>query len=301
MRSRICHTMADHERIHQDRDTTKPDPSSWDQLPIGLFAFNRHGQIVSYNEAFIDLLGMLPTSYRSFERCSSSSFDLATAIRNVLNGETIRMSGWYKAPERQARFIRTTMSPSFSTDGQLDGGVGILEDATEQRRYEERMEHLSSLDPLTELYNRKKVGDVLSMTAQETVDTRAPAAVIMLDIDYFKLVNDTFGHPTGDLVLRSIAQLLRRNIRKSDSIGRWGGEEFLIVAPQSTLADGVQLANKLRQKINAEPFGPVPRVTCSFGVSSLEGGKTVEQALQDADDALYVAKNRGRNQVSSKR
>ncbi|MFK3986352.1 GGDEF domain-containing protein [Exiguobacterium mexicanum] len=301
MRSRICHIMADQERTHHDTHTTKPDPSSWDQLPIGLFAFNRDGQIVSYNESFVHLLGMLPTSIVMFERCSSSSFDFSGAIRNVLNGETIRMAGWYKAPERQARFIQTTMSPSFSADGQLDGGVGILEDATEQRRYEERMEHLSSLDPLTELYNRKKVGDVLSSTAQETVDTRAPAAVIMLDIDYFKLVNDTFGHPTGDLVLRSIAQLLRRNIRKSDSIGRWGGEEFLIVAPQSTLADGVQLADKLRQKINAEPFGPVPRVTCSFGVSALEDGKTVEQALQDADEALYIAKNRGRNQVSSKR
>ncbi|RHB50966.1 GGDEF domain-containing protein [Exiguobacterium sp. AM39-5BH] len=301
MRSRICHTMADQEHLHQNRDITKPDPSSWDQLPIGLFAFDRQGYIVSYNEAFTDLLGILPNSNLSLERCSSSSFDLSVAIQTVLNGETIHMSGWYNALERQPRFIRTTMSPSFSADGKLDGGVGILEDATEQRRYEERMEHLSSLDPLTELYNRKKVGDILSMTALETVDTRAPAAVIMLDIDYFKLVNDTFGHPTGDLVLRSIAQLLRRNIRKSDSIGRWGGEEFLIVAPQSTLADGVQLADKLRQKINSEPFGPVPRVTCSFGVSSLEGGKTVEQALQDADEALYVAKNLGRNQVSSKR
>lgn len=301
MRSRICHTMADQKRIHHDTHTTKPDPSSWDQLPIGLIAFDCDGLIISYNESFIDLLGVFPSSSLTFERCSSSSFDLSTAIRNVLNGETVRLSGWYEAPKRYPCFIRTTMSPSFSADGTLNGGVGILEDATEQRRNEERIEHLSSLDPLTELYNRKKVGDVLLTTAQETIETRIPAALIMLDIDYFKLVNDTFGHPTGDLVLRSIAQLLRRNIRKSDAIGRWGGEEFLIVAPQSTLADGVRLADKLRQKINAEPFGPVPHVTCSFGVSSLEDGKTIEQALQDADEALYIAKHRGRNQVSSKR
>lgn len=301
MRSRICHSMADPTRIHQDTHTMKPDPSSWDQLPIGLFAFNLDGHIVSYNDSFLDLLGIVPPFNLALNRFTSSSFDLASAIRRVLDGETIRLAGWYEAPNRQPRFIRTTMSPSFQANGQVDGGVGVIEDTTEQRRYEERMEHLSSLDPLTELYNRKKVGDVLVSAVQETVETNSQTAVIMLDIDYFKLVNDTFGHPTGDLVLRSIAQLLRRNIRKKDSIGRWGGEEFLIVAPQSSLTDGVQLADKLRQKINAEPFGPVPNVTCSFGVSSLEGGKSIEQALQDADEALYVAKNSGRNQVSSKR
>ncbi|TCI35668.1 GGDEF domain-containing protein [Exiguobacterium sp. SH3S2] len=301
MRSRICHSMADQERIHQDTHTMKPDPSSWDQLPIGLFAFDTFGRIISYNDSFVDLLGVVPMTSSTFERCTTSTFDLYGAVARVLAGETVRLAGWYTPPNRQPRFVRTTMSPSFQADGRIDGGVGVIEDMTEQRRYEERMEHLSSLDPLTELFNRKKVGDVLTSAVQDTVDTKAPAAVIMLDIDYFKLVNDTFGHPTGDLVLRSIAQLLRRNIRKTDSIGRWGGEEFLIVAPQSTLTDGIQLADKLRQKINDEPFGPVPHVTCSFGVSSLDGGKTVEQALQDADEALYVAKNSGRNQVSSKR
>lgn len=301
MRSRICHSMADLKRIHQDTHTTKQDPSSWDQLPIGLFAFNLDGHIVSYNDSFLHLLGIVPPFNLALDRFSSSTFDLANAMRRVLDGETIRLAGWYQAPNRQPRFIRTTMSPSFQANGKVDGGVGVIEDTTEQRRYEEQMEQLSSLDPLTELYNRKKVGDVLVSAVQETVDTNEQTAVIMLDIDYFKLVNDTFGHPTGDLVLRSIAQLLRRNIRRKDTIGRWGGEEFLIVAPQSTLADGVQLAEKLRQKINTEPFGPVPHVTCSFGVSSFDGGKTIEQALKDADEALYVAKNSGRNQVASKR
>lgn len=297
MRTRICHTMADQKHVHQDALTPRTDPSSWDQLPLGLFAFDTLGRIVSYNDSFVSLLGVVPST----ERTSSSTFDFYEAIARVLTGETVRLAGWYNPPNHLPRFLRTTMSPSFQGDGRIDGGVGVIEDTTEQRRYEERMEYLSSLDPLTELYNRNKVGDVLVSTVQETIDTKAPAAVIMLDIDYFKLVNDTFGHSTGDLVLRSLAQLLRRNIRKTDSIGRWGGEEFLIVAPQSTLVDGIHLADKLRQKINDEPFGPVPRVTCSFGVSLLENGKSVEQTLQDADEALYVAKNSGRNQVSGKR
>lgn len=300
MRSRICHSMADQNRLQQDTHTMKSDPSSWDQLPIGLFAFNLDGHVVSYNDSFLDLLGIVPPFNLALDRFTSPSFDLGNAIKHVLTGETIRFGGWYKATDRQPRYIRATISPSFQAEGKIDGGVGVIEDTTEQRRYEEQMEHLSSLDPLTELYNRKKVGDVLISAVQETVETKSQTAVIMLDIDYFKLVNDTFGHPTGDLVLRSIAQLLRRNIRKTDSIGRWGGEEFLIVAPQSTLIEGIQLADKLRQKINTEPFGPVPRVTCSFGVSTFDGGKSIEQALEDADEALYLAKNRGRNQVASK-
>ncbi|MCT4783267.1 MULTISPECIES: GGDEF domain-containing protein [Exiguobacterium] len=274
------------------------NPSSWDELPIGLFTFDQSGHIISYNESFISLLGLSVTEYPSFERCTSAHLNLNDATLRVLKGETVRLAGWHYGPDFQARFLRTTMSPSFQHE-RVAGGVGVLEDATEQRRHEERIEQLSSLDPLTELYNRKKVSDML-MTVAERPDDSPDAAVIMLDIDYFKLVNDTFGHPTGDLVLRSIAQLLRRNIRKTDVIGRWGGEEFLIVAPHSTLSDGVRLANKLRQLVNAEPFGPVPHVTCSFGVSSFGGGKSVEQVLQDADDALYAAKHYGRNRVSSK-
>ncbi|WP_051638902.1 GGDEF domain-containing protein [Exiguobacterium aurantiacum] len=291
--------MAD-PREHQDAITARIDPSSWDELPIGLFAFDLGGRIINYNDAFIELLGVSVTTGLAFERCTSPQLNLVEASNRVLSGETVRVSGWYHGPERQPRFIRATMSPSVQHDGHITGGVGIIEDATEQRRYEERMEHLSSLDPLTELYNRKKVNDLLAAVA-ENPSQSSDAAVIMLDIDYFKLVNDTFGHPTGDLVLRAIAQLLRRNIRKTDAIGRWGGEEFLIVAPHSTLSEGVRLADKLRQKVNDEPFGPVPHVTCSFGVSSFEGGKSVEQVLKDADEALYVAKNMGRNQVSSKR
>lgn len=289
--------MAD-PRDQHEATAARIDPSSWDELPVGLFSFDRSGRIISYNEAFIVLLGLSVHDYPSFERCTSVQLNLSEAAERVLSGETVRLAGWHHRSNEQARFLRTTMSPSFQND-RVTGGVGVLEDATEQRRYEERMEQLSSLDPLTELYNRKKVSDLL-MAVAERPDASTDAAVIMLDIDYFKLVNDTFGHPTGDLVLRSIAQLLRRNIRKTDAIGRWGGEEFLIVAPHSSLADGVRLADKLRQTVNDEPFGPVPHVTCSFGVSSFAGGKSVEQVLQDTDEALYAAKHHGRNQVSSK-
>ena len=122
-------------------------------------------------------------------------------------------------------------------------------------------------------------------------------ALIMLDIDHFKQVNDTCGHAVGDQVLRQLAQIMRDNTRLSDCPGRWGGEEFLIICPNTDLEGAHRLAENLRHRIERVKFPCIGHRTCSFGVTVIRPGEQKHEFLKRADDALYRAKANGRNQV----
>ena len=124
-------------------------------------------------------------------------------------------------------------------------------------------------------------------------------SIILIDIDHFKLVNDTYGHIVGDSVLKEFASILKANVRDSDCVGRWGGEEFIIVCIETDTNGAVLVAEKLRDEIEKFNFTTVGNKTASFGVSS--SGKNIDETiiLDNADKALYKAKNSGRNQVIS--
>ncbi len=121
----------------------------------------------------------------------------------------------------------------------------------------------------------------------------------MIDADHFKEVNDRFGHQVGDSVLVEIAELIRQGIRKTDYAGRWGGEEFLIICPETTNQGAMELAEKLRKQIEQWAFEQVGHKTCSFGVATLDKEDSIEIMLSRADKALYKAKEMGRNRVVS--
>ena len=125
------------------------------------------------------------------------------------------------------------------------------------------------------------------------------ASVIVIDLDHFKRVNDERGHHVGDRVLRTLGEILSAEIRNTDAVGRWGGEEFVLVCPGATLANAADLAEKLRHKIietNFIPENPLP-ITASFGVATSVPSGQVRRCVPQADQALYLAKSRGRNCV----
>lgn len=122
-------------------------------------------------------------------------------------------------------------------------------------------------------------------------------SLIILDIDYFKSVNDTFGHQVGDSVLIEMSNILQENLRNTDLLGRWGGEEFLIICPHTDINGTKELAEHLRLKIEKYDFKVIGHKTSSFGVTSFKAGDTIESLLKRADDNLYKAKENGRNQV----
>jgi diguanylate cyclase (GGDEF)-like protein len=159
---------------------------------------------------------------------------------------------------------------------------------------------LSSTDALTQIYNRVKLDAVLSEEVARATRYQSPFSIILLDIDHFKKVNDTHGHLIGDAVLVRVANILREHIRKSDTLGRWGGEEFLLVLPETDLDNACLLAEKLRQAFEAEDFPLVGHKTCSFGIATYDPGDTVSCLVERADQALYEAKHAGRNRVQSK-
>ena len=122
-------------------------------------------------------------------------------------------------------------------------------------------------------------------------------AVIIVDIDMFKLVNDQYGHLVGDQVLTEVTSILSQGIRSIDVLGRWGGEEFIIICTDTDLKGAVVLAEKLRQMIANHDFQMVNKKTCSFGVAQLRKDETIDSLLIRSDQALYRAKDQGRNRV----
>ena len=161
------------------------------------------------------------------------------------------------------------------------------------------LERLSSTDRLTGLNNRLRLDEacVQELSRAQRYDT--PFAVILLDVDKFKSVNDTHGHQVVDRVLMGIATILQQNVRASDILGRWGGEEFLVICPETDGTGGLKLAEHLRGKIEGHLFPHIGSKTSSLGVSEYRSGDSIESLLARADCALYRAKGKGRNRVES--
>ena len=150
---------------------------------------------------------------------------------------------------------------------------------------------IDNQDRLTNQIKRLSEEDYLTKLSNSTF------AVILLDIDNFKMTNDSFGHNTGDRVLVQVADIINKTIRQSDIASRWGGEEFLIFCPHTNADGGFALAEKLRTSIEKNEFEDVGYKTASFGVTHIEHGDTVQSVIQRADEALYTAKNSGKNMV----
>ena len=160
-----------------------------------------------------------------------------------------------------------------------------------------QLERLAVTDQLTGLYNRLRMNQTLEEERLRNVRFATDFCVMLLDVDKFKSVNDSFGHPVGDQVLVGIASVLRASVREVDILGRWGGEEFLVVCPETTLDGALVLAEKLRLAINAQEFSKVGHKSASFGVAMFRTGETLTETIARADAALYKAKQDGRNRV----
>ena len=174
----------------------------------------------------------------------------------------------------------------------------LRRDIKEKAKFEEKLEKLAITDSLTGIYNRYKLDKVLQTEIDISKRYERPFSLIFCDIDHFKVINDTFGHKIGDKVLKTISEIILENIRKSDVFGRWGGEEFLIISPETDLKKAIQLAEKLRKLIeNYEFENDLLKVTCSFGVVEFNGEESISEITKRVDSLLYKAKNNGRNKV----
>ena len=160
------------------------------------------------------------------------------------------------------------------------------------------LQDLAITDPLTGIFNRRKLHEVLRYEIGRKYRYKSDLSIVMCDIDYFKKINDEFGHHAGDNVIKLITKLINKNIRKPDIFARWGGEEFVILMPNTSIVSARMVAKKLQAAIASTQFPDVGRVTASFGVALFDSKTdTADTFINRSDRALYKAKEGGRNDV----
>ena len=212
-------------------------------------------------------------------------------FQNTVNGH------WYQCRDQAIRWI----------DGRLVR-MEIATDITDRKRLEEELreakqlaEDLARTDELTGVNNRRAFFEIGHKLFKQAVRAQRNLSVVMLDVDYFKQVNDRYGHFVGDQVLRTISQKVKEEIRETDLIGRLGGEEFALILPDADLTQALEIAERIRQMVQTTPIqagGETIYCSSSFGVTSLRDEmKSLDAMLAKADEALFIAKHNGRNRV----
>ena len=169
-------------------------------------------------------------------------------------------------------------------------------DITEMAHHSHQLELAAHFDNLTQVYNRNMLHPLFEKRVSFEEITENNFVLIMFDIDFFKKVNDTYGHLVGDDVLKTLVTIIKKHIRTSDTLIRWGGEEFVLLLDVN-IERGLSIANELRKYIEAADFGEAKSITCSFGITEYHEGDTLSSIIKRADDALYEAKEGGRNRV----
>ncbi|MCK5941981.1 MAG: GGDEF domain-containing protein, partial [Planctomycetes bacterium] len=167
------------------------------------------------------------------------------------------------------------------------------------RRRRQRAQKFALTDPLTRLFNRRMGIHALEQSISRTERDKAPLTVLMCDLDHFKRLNDTLGHVQGDAALRATADVLRNTVRKADTVCRYGGEEFLVVLPDTTSDEATVLATRMFTAVNARGEELGLPMTISIGLTCHRFGDSVESILIRADRALYASKGYGRNRFSA--
>lgn len=205
------------------------------------------------------------------------------AMAGRLLKETLRMQDTNRRLEQKLEASR-------------DDIAGLQRDLDEVRRE-------SMLDPLTKIFNRKSFDEGLRRSISEAAETGEPLSLLLLDIDNFKNFNDTYGHQTGDQVLRLVAMTLKSNIKGKDLAARYGGEEFIAILPSTDLEGAIILADNIRKAIQAKELlkrstnEKLGRITASFGVAAFRPNETMNTFIERTDRCLYAAKHAGRNRV----
>jgi diguanylate cyclase (GGDEF)-like protein/PAS domain S-box-containing protein len=295
----------------------------------GVVITDRTGVITSVNPAACAITGYQPDELigrhtRVLKSGEHSSEFYANIWSTISRGETWSGTIINRRKDGALYHEEQTIAPVVDETGEVTHFIAIKQDVTERRRNEQalatahaklgeyvleieslnrRLREEAIHDPLTGLHNRRFLEETAARDLARAMRRNEPLGVAMLDIDHFKAINDTYGHAAGDIVLRHVAGVLRANVRASDLLCRFGGEEFVAVIPGLARAAAAQAAELWREAVAGSPIdaGLGVRVSCtiSVGVALLgsEAGDTIESLLRRADAALYEAKRAGRNRV----
>ena len=251
-----------------------------------------------------DLLG-LP---RSATLCDVQQFAECPVAKRMQTREPIeRLVVESRNKAGAVAWLSTSAQPVFDQDGRYMGYRGVDVDVTEITLARQALEQIALHDTLTGLANRRKFQDRYELERLRQARLGMPLTLVLVDVDHFKLVNDTWGHIVGDVCLKAVANVLASHVRTIDMVARFGGEEFLILLSDASDREGMLVAEKLRRALENLPVDtglpahPPLQITASFGVTTLLPSEnlTLEAVIERADSAVYAAKHGGRNRVCS--
>ncbi|MFC5703297.1 diguanylate cyclase [Cohnella faecalis] len=262
----------------------------------------------TYFYPFIQLYGQVSELYLSLK--ASSQLDvpvLLNGVRQERNGEifidcvVVEMR---KRLEHEKDILQTKkrLEELYQATNEANKKLELLHQEYEIKQQElmnvnHQLETIALTDPLTGLKNRRFLQESLLTNIALFQRTQLSFSLLIFDIDHFKSINDTYGHPVGDLVLIKLAQLLKAEAREIDIVARYGGEEFILILPNTTQEDSSRIAERYRSKIEATPMGEY-RITTSIGAATITQEDSDQTLLQKADQALYYSKANGRNRVT---
>lgn len=262
------------------------------------FQVDLQGHFTHISTGFCSALGyqaqvIRGTKCKTLLHPANSEQTLSTIKEAMLDGQSWHGELSFRHANGQQRFIEASIDPVANSEKQVNGFAVIGRDVSDRKA----LETLSITDTLTGLNNRLRLDEVTQYELRQYHRTGKPLSLILFDIDLFKKINDAHGHQAGDSVLLELAGIAAAAVRQTDTIGRWGGEEFLVICPGTPLSGAVNLAEKLRVVIAEHSFPVTDNLTCSFGVVELQSEQSYQQFFESADKALYRAKENGRNQV----
>ena len=215
------------------------------------------------------------------------------AKNSELLDEGFHAEKWLDAVGGARRYLSVDAVPIYNHAKELVAVIETLHDLTERKKMEEDLTRLATTDPLTGICNRGKIEESLQQEIVRIARYGSPMTIILFDIDGFKKINDRLGHSSGDQALKEVAATVAKQIRATDVLGRWGGDEFMVLCPQTMVDDAVTIAEKLRQQVEHLPQG----ITISCGLAGSRPGESMAALIKRADKALYAAKSAGRNLV----
>lgn len=280
--------------------------SIFDQLPDVFYRTNMQGIITMISPSCFDVLGykqheMLGHPMVDFYNTPDERQKIVQAITEG-GGKATKVEAGLRHKHGNIVWISTNAFIRFDANRQPISVDGVARDITERKKMEDQLTALTRTDSLTEVYSRNYFLD----KSQEIIELmhryQRPASMMMMDLDHFKKINDSYGHHTGDLVLIAFTLACQQEIRESDILGRLGGEEFGLMLPETSLHSAKALAERILQATAAIaiPYDDTfINITVSIGIVELKAGnKTLHSLMRSADIAMYQAKERGRNQLA---
>jgi len=255
-----------------------------------------NGRITSVSKAFEEFCGyqkaqLIGKNHSIFKDPATPKGFYKNMWKILLENKTFVGEIKNYTKEGKKQWLKITISPIFDENGLKVGYSSYRENITDKKE----LEYISTHDTLTGVYNREYFQQYLNKKIDFAVRENRSFGFIMLDIDHFKSVNDTYGHAVGDRVLKKATEAVAKQIGVHDTFARWGGEEFIIITPQSTIEEIKVLISTIQNAIAKSSFDPVPNITVSFGVTLYKAGDSAASIQKRADDALYKAKANGRN------